>query len=301
VNEAKQYSSIEEAIGALKDQLYQLHVATHGDMCDYTSGVRYGYGVATALVDGHLSRVARNAAPPAASFDSVENDARQALRKYISEIEADEERARDAGVSFSHVRKALSDYVDQEITFYRLVEIMRRSVIHLSKSQPAAPVVDERAVVEANSVLSGALRNMGLYGNEDEVDGITRAMLTAALAQPPAPAAAAPAEVGSAAARDVLAERRRQDAAEGYHAAHDDDHEGGELANVAAYYALTPERREHLRREHITERSFLPDGWEWKPKDRRRDLVRAGALILAEIERLDRGRYAPPTASEGGR
>jgi hypothetical protein len=26
----------------------------------------------------------------------------------------------------------------------------------------------------------------------------------------------------------------------------------------------------------------------WKPKDRRRDLVRAGALIVAEIERLDR-------------
>jgi hypothetical protein len=29
------------------------------------------------------------------------------------------------------------------------------------------------------------------------------------------------------------------------------------------------------------------DKW-WKPKDRRRDLVRAGALIVAEIERLDR-------------
>jgi hypothetical protein len=26
----------------------------------------------------------------------------------------------------------------------------------------------------------------------------------------------------------------------------------------------------------------------WKPKDRRRDLVRAAALIIAEIERLDR-------------
>lgn len=26
----------------------------------------------------------------------------------------------------------------------------------------------------------------------------------------------------------------------------------------------------------------------WKPKDRRRNLVKAGALIVAEIERLDR-------------
>ena len=36
-----------------------------------------------------------------------------------------------------------------------------------------------------------------------------------------------------------------------------------------------------------------PPSWPWvrrwwKPTDRRRDLVKAGALILAEIERLDR-------------
>ena len=30
----------------------------------------------------------------------------------------------------------------------------------------------------------------------------------------------------------------------------------------------------------------------WKPKDRRRDLIRAGALIVAEIERLDRNKGA---------
>ena len=38
---------------------------------------------------------------------------------------------------------------------------------------------------------------------------------------------------------------------------------------------------------------FLRRWWPWsldwwKPKDPRRDLVRAGALIVAEIERLDR-------------
>lgn len=41
-------------------------------------------------------------------------------------------------------------------------------------------------------------------------------------------------------------------------------------------------------------------GWpfpprSWKPKDRRRDLVRAAALLVAEIERLDR-----EAAREGG-
>ena len=46
-------------------------------------------------------------------------------------------------------------------------------------------------------------------------------------------------------------------------------------------------------------------GWPWneaawKPKDARRDLVRTAALIVAEIERLDRcSPAAPATTSEG--
>jgi hypothetical protein len=84
------------------------------------------------------------------------------------------------------------------------------------------------------------------------------------------------------ASRDVLAERRRQIEAEGWTPEHDDAHSDGSLGNAAACYAATQR----------------PDGmcpaywpWKaswWKPNDRRSDLVRAGALILAEIERLDR-------------
>lgn len=45
--------------------------------------------------------------------------------------------------------------------------------------------------------------------------------------------------------------------------------------------------------------TVVPRGWPWgsswwKPKDPRRDLVRAGALILAEIERIDRA--SPPSS-----
>jgi len=83
-------------------------------------------------------------------------------------------------------------------------------------------------------------------------------------------------------AMDVLAERRRQIEAEGWTPEHDDEHDGGELALAAACYATAS-----------------PDGfsdlvqwpWEeeaWKPKDRRRNLIKAAALLLAEIERLDR-------------
>lgn len=56
---------------------------------------------------------------------------------------------------------------------------------------------------------------------------------------------------------DVVSERRRQIYEEGWSPEHDDEHTDGSLADAAAW-------------------------------DRRRDLVRAAALIVAEIERLDR-------------
>jgi hypothetical protein len=82
--------------------------------------------------------------------------------------------------------------------------------------------------------------------------------------------------------RDVLAERRRQIVAEGWTPEHDDGHAQGEMADAAALYAS-------LRVRHIAGFATWPWSPDWfKPKDRRRDLVKAGALILAEIERLDR-------------
>ncbi len=115
----------------------------------------------------------------------------------------------------------------------------------------------------------------------------------------------------TAAIEDIAAERRRQIEVEGWHAAHDDDpHGGGALAIAAAWYAmnahthdmLPSERLEITNSSHVAnalfagrhgEQSSMAWPWElkwWKPKDRRRDLVRAGALIVAEIERLDRAR-----------
>ena len=82
---------------------------------------------------------------------------------------------------------------------------------------------------------------------------------------------------------DVVAERQRQIDGEGWTVAHDDQHNNGELAKAAAAYASYGA-------------SFtVPNGlwpWSnewWKPTgSKRRALVKAGALILAEIERLDR-------------
>ncbi len=100
---------------------------------------------------------------------------------------------------------------------------------------------------------------------------------------------------GSAAARDVLAERQRQIKVEGWDHYHDDANERSELAQAAACYALsgTPaDEAVFIHGQWNDPRDlFWPYSWDrkwWKPTNRRRDLVKAGALILAEIERLDR-------------
>ncbi|WP_228292963.1 hypothetical protein [Pseudomonas aeruginosa] len=83
---------------------------------------------------------------------------------------------------------------------------------------------------------------------------------------------------------DVQAERRRQVEAEGWTPEHDDEHDNGEMALAAASYAAYA---------HTEPSGDLPFCWPWdkdwwKPTTPRRDLVKACALALAEIERLDR-------------
>lgn len=89
----------------------------------------------------------------------------------------------------------------------------------------------------------------------------------------------------------IAVERLRQIASEGWTLEHDDQH-GGDLAlaRAAACYALAgtggngPFWITHMQ----VPQQVWPYRWEWKPKDRRSNLVRAGALIAAEIDRLDR-------------
>lgn len=91
---------------------------------------------------------------------------------------------------------------------------------------------------------------------------------------------------------DIAAERRRQREAEGWTPEHDDAHATGAMAAAAAVYALHSTREGHPMPASVIDaavRQFWPWEWSWwKPKDRRRDLVRAAALLVAEIERLDR-------------
>jgi hypothetical protein len=101
----------------------------------------------------------------------------------------------------------------------------------------------------------------------------------------------------SKAAIDILSERQRQKVT--YTFEHDDVQTGGQLSFAAASYAVAstsamyeadkakPTKWDHSYIPHVDR--LWPWNWTyWKPRNRRHDLVRAGALILAEIERLDR-------------
>ena len=110
----------------------------------------------------------------------------------------------------------------------------------------------------------------------------------------------------SQAMTDVFNERFRQLDEEGFSHQHDDDNVNGELAKAAASYACSAavssdalDAIAGVHIDHATSHLSAPPTWPqqwdkawWKPKTRRRDLVRAGALILAEIERLDRREFS---------
>lgn len=103
------------------------------------------------------------------------------------------------------------------------------------------------------------------------------------------------AAVPTDAARDVLAERQRQIEAEGWTPEHDDHHDAGQMAGAALCYLA--EDIPHWARQQAHGCYWLWDAEWWKPADHRRNLVKAGALILAEIERLDRAALKRPEAS----
>lgn len=92
---------------------------------------------------------------------------------------------------------------------------------------------------------------------------------------------------GTKALLDVVAERQRQVSVEDWTPDHDDQQKNGELACAAACYA------EHASWRRTFPIVSAPRDWPWerawwKPSTPRRDLVKAAALILAEIERIDR-------------
>ncbi len=95
--------------------------------------------------------------------------------------------------------------------------------------------------------------------------------------------------VGKAHGADLIRkERQRQIEVEGYDAMHDRHHTPWELCRAAVGYALHEDPSKLISNAAA---NLWPWNKEfWKPKDQLRNLVRAGALIAAAIDRLLRDR-----------
>jgi hypothetical protein len=89
----------------------------------------------------------------------------------------------------------------------------------------------------------------------------------------------------------IAIERQRQIDIEGYDPGHDIHHSTGDLALAAVSYAMPPHVRVY---KNLEGRYYVPYTWpftfkDWKPtsySDRIKELTKAGALIAAEIDRL---------------
>jgi hypothetical protein len=93
----------------------------------------------------------------------------------------------------------------------------------------------------------------------------------------------------------IAEERQRQIEVEGFTSQHDDKHSNGELANAAAVYAIDPmggDASNMVQTLWPWDKSWLKiscnENTEDNPVGRIRDLQKAGALIAAEIDRLQR-------------
>lgn len=95
---------------------------------------------------------------------------------------------------------------------------------------------------------------------------------------------------------DIGEERMRQVEIEGWTEAHDDKWINAELAAAAASYAWPRDGK-------MQDGRIVPKQWPWhwswwKVAGQRRNLIKAGALIVAEIERLDRVELASQSAQQ---
>lgn len=93
----------------------------------------------------------------------------------------------------------------------------------------------------------------------------------------------------------IADERERQKSEEGFSPKHDDGYISEELAAAAACYAAPPRYRmfAKFRRGQNRDLASVPVMWPWdsvwwKPKDRKSDIIRACALLVAEYERIVR-------------
>ena len=95
----------------------------------------------------------------------------------------------------------------------------------------------------------------------------------------------------------ITKERQRQIKEEGWTSGHDAEHEDGELSDAAACYCIAENRhinwnsprvnaKAHIELERTLFWPWAKGWWKPTPDDRIKELTKAGALIAAEIDRI---------------
>ena len=107
----------------------------------------------------------------------------------------------------------------------------------------------------------------------------------------------------------ITEERKRQIEKEGWTADHDDEHNDGSLADAAACYCIDSDRYINWNTSRVQAEATIKlkrnllwtwdeEWWKPTPNDRIRELTKAGALIAAEIDRLQRMGTKPSKSSK---
>jgi hypothetical protein len=205
---------------------------------------------------------------------------------------------------------SLSDEGLAGLTKYiAMVGMLRRDVSHdiahalvTDLTSPLQAHIEQRVVEEREAC--AALADEGAYyGTKDGAEDMAKTLAWLIRSRTPSPAPACSRPLSGV--DMIAAERARQVSEEGWTPEHDDQHEGGEIARAAACYAYVASCTDLVREVDALSKDGASDivmirrswSWDWKfwkPKDRIRDLVRAGALCAAEIDRLLRTKQSSP-------
>lgn len=85
---------------------------------------------------------------------------------------------------------------------------------------------------------------------------------------------------------DIMQERQRQINEEKFDLSKDDKYVDNELPDAALCYLTAPNRRNEVVIRNIF--PFDITWWKPTPSNRKKELIKAAALVVAEIERIDR-------------
>lgn len=218
-----------------------------------------------------MTEVATESTPDAALIA----EARNALPDLIAsarragELEAENERLRTALIKLNRLRSNV---------------VATQNASWSNMMYPLVAILDEAGYGVQGATEEQKKEHLACYGGA----GKTPRLLDESVRQPWNGQKSSPQVPDISGAVQIHAERYRQQHEEGWTPEHDDAHTRGELEWAARAYAAVARFRPSVAfnmRDQV--------GWPWaaewfKPTDRISNLVKAGALIAAEIDRLQR-------------